>query len=157
MGSGSTNFMKNGNGNNGLDDTNEFFNRDWKENEHNMSKMIRVGEQGKYVKGLILAAEGGVFSAPAEPGLYALYQEDGELIKIDAAINLQAVLREIKMSPNTPCPDLQQQTTYFCVEEVKLSHPQQYEPYLRAKKQELIERYQEDHDGEAPRYNKAAP
>lgn len=119
-----------------------------------MAKMIRVGEQGEYVKGPIQDAKGGVFNVPEKPGLFALYKED-ELIKIDATINLQAILREIRMSPETTCPDLQQQTTRFCVEKVTLSHPQQYEPYLRAKKQELIAQYQKDHDGKAPRYNKA--
>lgn len=112
---------------------------------NSMVKGTRVGEQGEYVKEVIKAAKSGILDLRNKPGLYALYKED-ELVKIDAAIDLKVVLWPILSVP---------EGLSFCMEEVELDHPRQYEPYLRAKKQELIERYKKDHDGEAPRYNKA--
>ena len=108
-----------------------------------MAKMIRVGEQGEYVKGIIQAAKSGILNLRNKPGLYALYKED-ELIKIDAASDLKVVLWPILSVPEGP---------NFCMEEVPPLQSLQDKLDLCAKKQEIIERYQKDHEGRAPRYN----
>lgn len=114
------------------------------------NQVTLAGEQGEYVEGTIQAARGGVFNIPNEPGLYALYQE-GELIWISGANDLRVDLQGIILL-GAGGSDLRQ-ATHFCIEEVPSFNSLQDKRALFARGQALIEQYQKDHDGKAPRCN----